>query len=72
MTQRYFEVSADWMKACGRGDQPRVFRVKALETNLVGGQGFDAFVTLEDQRGTRSYEWVCAVARGRFVDATRI
>jgi hypothetical protein len=70
---KYFKVSAAWMKACGKGDEAKVFEVKAQDHNLVGGRGFDSFVTVieTDCYGVKGFtmDWVLAVARGEFVDA---
>ena len=63
MKERYFEVSAEWMKACGRGNEARIFKVLETSTNLIGGQGFDGFVVVEDG----NYTWTLAFARGKFV-----
>jgi len=55
----YFKVSADWMKACGKGDKATVFKVLRSYTlrNLT-------FVDLEDN----GHVWVvCASWRGDFI-----
>ncbi len=54
-----FEVSADWMKACGLGDEAKAFNViRSYE------RGFLPFVDL-DRDGI---EWtVCAEWRGRYI-----
>jgi len=56
----FFEVSASWMKACGKGDEAKVFPV--LRSWMAGHLPF-VEVELEDGR-----KWeVCAEWRGRFV-----
>lgn len=69
--KKYFEVSAQWMKTCGFGDVAAVFPVKLVETNMIGGNGFDAFLELETNGDSRfaGANWTVAAARGRFVDA---
>jgi hypothetical protein len=62
---RKFEISGQWMKACGKGDQPLVVPVKSIETNMIGGKGFDALLTVTMPDGR---EWQCFAARGRFID----
>ena len=62
--QTKFEVSAQWMKACGHECRPAVFPVIKVETNMIGCKGMDAFVTVE----RADAHWVVAVGRGRFVD----
>lgn len=60
MENGYFEVSAHWMRACGRGDVATVFPV--TRTWMAGHLPFVA-VRLPDGR-----EWeLCAEWRGRFV-----
>ncbi len=60
MTDGYFEVSAAWMKACGRGDEAKTFPVVRMW--MAGHLPFVA-VRLDDGR-----EWeLCAEWRGRFV-----
>lgn len=54
-------------------DNGKVCKVLAVETNTVGGQGFDAFVQIEepDYLGVQGYNWVKWVAayRGEFVES---
>lgn len=72
MSKRYFEVSAKHMKNFGI-EGPRVFEVIEVETNMIGGKGFDAFLTLDTPAMLEDCfigkNLVVAVARGRFVDA---
>lgn len=71
--QKYFKVSAQWMKACGMGNEATVFPVKTVDTNMVGGKGFDAFVILDCTNSPHvlisGMNWTVAAARGEFVDA---
>jgi len=73
MTKQYFEIGAKSMGYTGMPAVPRIFPVKAIETNTVGGRGFDAFVTLDTSGDAEmmkcdpSGEWCGFAARGRFV-----
>lgn len=63
MTQQFFKLHSN----------AKVCRVLQVETNTVGGQGFDAFVQIEepDYLGVAGYtqtKWV-AVCRGEFVES---
>jgi hypothetical protein len=71
MSKQYFEVSAQWMAACGHGAAAQIFPVKTVDTNAIGGRGFDAFAILDTSGFPAMYatEWTVAVARGRFVDS---
>lgn len=56
----YYEVSAAWMKACGKGDEARVYPV--LRSYELGGM---PFVDVDEGYGR---VWVINAAwRGRFV-----
>lgn len=60
MTEGFFEVSADWMKACGKGDKAKAFPV--IRSWMAGHMPFVA-VRLEDGRDWElNAEW-----RGRFI-----
>lgn len=71
MNKRYFEVSAKHMANFGI-EGPRVFEVIEVETNMTGGRGFDAFLTLDTPVMLEDCyigaKLVVAAARGRFVD----
>jgi hypothetical protein len=55
-----YEVSAEWMKACGKGDEAKVFRV--IRSYEAGGW---PFVVLDEGEGR---EWIVMAAwRGRYV-----
>lgn len=56
----YFEVSADWMKACGKGDEAKAFPV--IHSYMAGHL---PFVDLDMGNG-RTWT-VCAEWRGRFI-----
>lgn len=54
-----YEVSAEWMKACGKGDQAKVFRV--IRSYELGGW---VFADLDDDGRV----WTVMTAwRGRYV-----
>lgn len=55
-----FEVSADWMKACGYGDAATVFPV--IRSYMAGHLPFAVL----DMGNGRTWE-VCAEWRGRFI-----
>jgi hypothetical protein len=58
---RYYEISAAWMKATGKGDQPKV--VPVLHTLGTNGH----MTAIEVDMG--GYTWtVIAEWRGRFVE----
>jgi hypothetical protein len=59
-----FEVSAQWMKACGRGSEPKVFTIIDREFNMVGRKGMDCLLTLRDDDGS---DWKVFVGRGKIV-----
>jgi len=58
-----FRVSANWMRACGKGDSSATYQIKETNYNLAGCKGFDAFVILDTPQG----DWTVAVARGEFI-----
>lgn len=76
--QKYFEVSAEHMRKTGMPAVARVYPVLNVETNLVGGRGFDAFLDLDTsgdaelQQCSPGAVWCVAAARGRFVDAPAV
>ena len=55
-----FEVSADWMKACGKGDAAASFPV--VRTYMAGHLPFAVL----DMGNGHTWE-VCAAWRGRFI-----
>jgi hypothetical protein len=59
-TEGKFEVSGDWLKACGFGDEAKVFPV--IRTWMAGPLPF----ALLDMGNGRTWE-VCTAWRGRFV-----
>lgn len=61
----YFEVSAEWMQATGKGNAAKVFEVTRIIDNFICGPAFQKLVTLN--RNGR--DWVVSTARGRFVDS---
>lgn len=69
--QAFFEVSAEWMNKTGNGNAAQIFPVVLVETNRIGGRGFDAFVILDTSGfpAMFSKSWTVAAARGRFVDS---
>lgn len=81
MSKKYFKVGAHHMQWSGidqivgrpRGTISRIFPVLEVQTNMAGGRGFDAFVTLDQsgdtimQQCSPGAEWVVAAARGEFV-----
>jgi hypothetical protein len=64
---RRFKVSAQWMKACGKGDQPKTFDIENIEDfSLVTPSTFFAqMVHVVDEKGNK---WLVAVGRGEFVE----
>lgn len=76
--QKYFEVSAEHMRKTGMPAVARVYPVLNVETNMIGGRGFDAFIDLDTsgdaelQQVSPGATWCVAAARGRFVDAPAV
>lgn len=70
--ERTFEVSENWMAACGHAGKPRTFPVKSIETNMIGRKGMDALLTLDTSAlgatGPGCGEWKVFAGRGRFVE----
>lgn len=63
---RRFEVSAEWMKACGRGNEPGVFEI--IREYKRGNWTFIDVVDWVAPDGT-VYTWTILTNwRGRFVD----
>lgn len=69
--QKFFKLSAERMRIiCGVAES-RIFRVTGIETNMIGGAGFDAFVTLDSgdgwYKGAYMGQLAMFAARGEFV-----
>jgi len=69
--QKFFKLSAERMRIiCGVAES-RIFRVTGIETNMIGGAGFDAFVTLDSgdgwYKGAYMGKLEMFAARGEFV-----
>lgn len=65
--ETHFEVSAEWMKTCGRGGTPKVFRILPDETRIAPcGDRF--YSVIDDATGLR---WVVWSIRGRLVEKGR-
>lgn len=62
-TQRFYEVSAEWMQACGFGDSARVFPVLKINDPIRG------LTVISVDRGNGLAWDVIAEWRGMFVDA---
>lgn len=54
-----FEVSAKWMKTCGMGDEPKVFKVVGVQPAMAPNDFFSVMYHLEGG-------WVAAAGRGTF------
>jgi hypothetical protein len=59
-----FEVSAEWMKACGFGDAAKVFDVLFTQEFRGVNPDFGTMLTLDDGTPTG---WTVAICRGRIV-----
>jgi hypothetical protein len=60
-----FEVSAQWMHACGEGPEAKTFNVLKIDFHLYAGPRFRRMITVADTFGS----WVVAEFRGSFVAA---
>jgi hypothetical protein len=63
MSDRFYEISGQWMKACGKGDQPKVVRVISASNN------HPTMTALTVDMGDGHTWTVIAEWRGRFVEA---
>jgi hypothetical protein len=61
---KQFKVSAEWLKACGKGDQERVFTVTKVREYPWAGPGFRKMITVDDN----GHPWVVAEARGHWME----
>lgn len=60
-----FEVSAAWMKACGKGAQARAFPVLEVQETRAADDFFSKMFVLDIGDGR---QWVVAQGRGRLLD----
>lgn len=61
---QWFEISAAWCRACGKGDVARRVPVVAVQRFPWAGEGFRKMVHVR----MPDRLWVVAEGRGRFVD----
>lgn len=63
MTRR-FEISGAWLKACGKGDQPKIVNVLKVQHTIAPNDFFSQMLTVDMGNGQT---WVVAIGRGRYV-----
>ena len=56
-----FTVSAEWMKACGKGNEARTFPIVRVDEFPWAGEGFRKMYHVEVRPGVT---WVVAECRG--------
>lgn len=74
-TKTHFEISAEWMKACGFGDSARIVKVLKIEQRGTCTDGtVREVVVVEHPMDTFHSEWVVCPfmgGRGKFVEAPK-
>jgi hypothetical protein len=62
MRIKMFTVSAEWMKACGKGEEAKSFPIVSEQEFIRSPKGFHIFYKLEVSPG---YTWIVAACRGK-------